>query len=219
MKGAPAAPTGAAPELSESELTVHSVRALFRAVLRGSDKVPGLEACREVAAWLQFLRLRRTRPAMTRPTGRAEKIALALIAELETLERDYARFPAEIARVPALPFLETALREQAMRGAKLRAARQALEHVLPILAPPAPDGMRWHDEAAGLYRVFVAAMKEANPQRCYAPSNEGAAVRFIRAAFALVLGEDRREAAIAQALKRLRRRGTTRRTIASWDRR
>ena len=144
---------------------------------------------------------------------------MALIAELETLEKIYAFFPAEIARVPALPFLEEALREQAARGAKLRAARQALARVLPILAPPAPDGMTWHDEAAGLYRVFLAAMKEANPERRYAPSNEGAAVRFIRAAFALALGEDRQEAAIAQALKRLRRTGTTRRTASSRDRR
>jgi len=204
------------------ELTVQAVRAVFRAVLRGSDKVPGPDACRDVTAWLQFLRLRRTRPAVAMPADKVEKAALALIAELEAREKIYALFPAEIARVPTLPFLEEALRAQAVRRAALRAAHQALARVLPLLALPAPDGAPhgagWHDEAVGLYRVFLAAMREANPGRRYAPSNEGAAVRFIRAAFALALGEERREAAIAKALKR-RRAGTERDRHPSRDRR
>jgi len=104
--------------------------------------------------------------------------------------------------------IEEALRERAATARKVRAARAAIEQVLPVLGAKAPVGPNWHEEAAGLFRVFVAAMREANPGRAYAPSNDGAAVRFIRAAFALTLGEERRETAIAQALKRMRRGGT-----------
>jgi hypothetical protein len=194
------------------EITPSSVRALFRAVLRGSDKPPSTDACREVAAWLQYLRLARARTSNSRasPEREAARAAATLLAELRRLEKAYAKFPGDIARVPALPFLEEALRAQAAIAADIRAARQALERLGPVLAPKPPAASAWHQDAQGLYRVFLAAMRLANPGRRYEPSNEGAAVRFIRAAFALALGEERQEAAIAQALKRMRRKGTTR---------
>ncbi len=201
------------------EITPASVRALFRSVLRGSDKPPTLDACREVAAWLRYLRLRRARtgPSPSRAPREAARAAATLLAELGRLEKAYAKFPADIASVPALPFLEEALRAQAAIAADVRAARQALERLGPVLNPKPRAGSAWHDEAGGLYRIFLAAMKLANPGRRYEPSNEGAAVRFIRAAFALALGEERQEASIAQVLKRLRRQGTTRAAPLSRD--
>lgn len=201
------------------EITASSVRALFRAVLRGSDKVPSTDACREVAAWLQYLRLSRARTNHSRASlGReAARAAATLLAELRRLEKAYAKFPADIASVPALPFLEEALRAQAAIAADIRAARQALERLGPMLNPKPPAASGWHEEAQGLYRVFLATMKPANPGRRYEPSNEGAAVRFLRAAFALALGEERQEPAIAQALKRMRRKGTTRAALLSRD--
>lgn len=191
-------------------ITPASVRALFRAVLRGGDKVPRPQACREVATWLQYVRLRRARTCSGQASGSraAARAAAVLLGELRRLDKAYAQFPADIAKVPSLPFLENALREQAAIAANIRAARTALERLGPVLAPARPDGPAWHAEAAGLYRVFLGAMKEANPGRHYEPSNDGPAARFIRAAFLLALGEDRREGSIAQVLKRRRRRGT-----------
>ncbi|HTU52617.1 MAG TPA: hypothetical protein VMF62_01475 [Acetobacteraceae bacterium] len=201
------------------EITPASVRAVFRSVLRGSDRPPSLDGCREVAAWLQYLRLRRACADNSRssPEREAARAAATLLAELGRLEKAYAKFPADIASVPALPFLEEALRAQAAIAADIRAARQALARLGPVLSPNPAGRAAWHEEAEGLYRVFLAAMREANPGRRYEPSNDGAAVRFIRAAFALAAGEERQEAAIAQALKRLRRKGTTRTTQLSRD--
>jgi hypothetical protein len=202
-------------------ITPRSVRALFRAVLRGGDKVPGPHACRDVATWLQYVRLRRARVPSTHASGShaAARAAAVLLAELRRLDRAYAQFPADIAKVPSLPFLENALREQAAIAGNIRAARTALERLGPILTPPRPDGPAWHADAAGLYRVFLGAMKEANPGRHYEPSNDGPAARFIRAAFLLALGEDRQEGTIAQVLKRRRQRGTTPAARLSRDRR
>ncbi len=203
------------------EITAPAVRAIFREILRGEDKVPGIEACREAATWLQFLRLRRARPPASKVgeagAPGAARAALTVLAELARLETIHAQFQSDIARVPSLPMSEPGLRERAVMARKVRAARAALEQILPTLAAKAAPGPSWHEEAAGLFRVFLAAMKEANPGRVYAPSNDGAAVRFIRAAFAVSVGEERRETAIAQALKRMRRGGTARAAATSRD--
>ncbi len=206
----------------KDEITAQSVRTLFRAVLRGNDRIPGTAACREVAAWLQFLRLRRKREidkmdGAGLDAGKGFRAARTVLAELARVEENYKQFQRDIASVPALPFLEQALRDRTRIAADVRDARASIERIMPLFAPRAAKGPGWHAEAAGLYRIFLAAMKDANPERRYAPSNEGAAVRFIRAAFALALGEERQETAIAQVLKRQRRAGTSLSSAPSRD--
>lgn len=205
---------------ARKEITAGAVRALFRSTLRGSDRVPGLGPCREVATYLSYLRLQRARPphAPSRGSTHAARAQATLLAELVTLEKAYAKFPAQVAKVPALPFLEEAIRAQAAIAADIRAARAALARLGPVFAPPQRAPPAWHSEAEGLFGIFCAAMAEANPGRRFEPSNDGPAVRFIAAALRFATGEEHTEGAIAQHLKRERRKaGTARGRALSRD--
>ena len=188
-----------------SEITPRAVRELFRGVLRGSDRVPSLEVCAEVATWLEYLRVRRAAPA--RPNGvatrRAWRAGAALAGELAQLEQAMPDVPPD-AEVPAAPWLEAVVRRVAEDAARLRAARRAVERVLPMLEPGPKEGVAWHIEAEGLARIFVAAMARANPGRAYGVSHEGPLARFVRAALLLAVGEERTEEAICKWLQRRR---------------
>ncbi|MDA8051092.1 MAG: hypothetical protein M0002_14005 [Rhodospirillales bacterium] len=99
-------------------------------------------------------------------------------------------------------------REQARIAADLGAACEALARLAAVLAPRSGEGPAWHVEAEWLRQVFRAAIAEANPGRRFEPSNDGPAVRVIRAALLLALNEQRALGTIAQHLKRRRRAGT-----------
>ncbi|MGH7056577.1 MAG: hypothetical protein ACREFZ_01675 [Acetobacteraceae bacterium] len=191
-----------------AEITPRVVRALFRDVLRGSECVPSPSPCRDVALWLGFVRLRHAGPARVRPgASRAgNRSVSAVLAELTMLERRYAQFPGSIARVPTLPFLEEVIRERSRVADDIRVCREKLTRLRPLLESPVRPPPAWHAEAEGLARAFRSAMARANPGRRFEPSNGGPLVRFISAALALAVGEKHTEAAIAQHLKRRRRK-------------